>query len=751
MENNNSNFKQTLWKCADKLRDEMDAAEYKHIVLGLIFLKYISDTFTRQKETIKKMVTNPKSDFFISDSLSDINEKDLEDRDYYTQDNVFWVPESARWESIRAKGKQADIGGIIDRAMGDIESENKSLKGKLDKRFGRTELEANRLGELIDLISTIGFSDEQNSGDMLGEVYEYFLGQFASAEGKKGGQFYTPRSIVKTLVEVISPHKGRVYDPCCGSGGMFVHSEDFVKSHGGRIDDISIYGQESNPTTWRLAAMNLAIRGIASDLGKENADTFGKDQHPDIKFDYILANPHFNDSDWGGEKYQDDLRWKYGTPPPGNANFAWVQHIVHKLTPNGRAGIVLANSSLTTNTSGENLIRQKLLESNIVEAIVELSDKLFLNFAGPVCIWFLNNAKTSKNVLLVDGQNLGRDVSSKLKVLDDSDIEIISETINKYRSDDSFENVPNFCRLVSLDELKLKNFSLSTKRYVFEETKRLMVNTGEFNSLYLQFESKRKTLEERNQRISDKLKNLGLKKNDNFKILSHHNTLSFEETTHLIASQIFQAWFKDFNPIFFPNLKQKNDKEVKLWFPEGRETSELGEIPKGWEVKKIKDIFDVTIGRTPPRKEFQWFTDDHKTGVPWVSIADMKNTNVYQKNSSEFLTSEAVKKFNVPLVKKGTTILSFKLTVGRVAIAGMPLTTNEAIAHFDPRGNFELSSFIYYFFRNYPFESMGSTSSIGTAINSTLLKDMKIILPPQELITIYDQTIKSILDRAYVK
>ena len=277
------------------------------------------------------------------------------------------------------------------------------------------------------------------------------------------------------------------------------------------------------------------------------------------------------------------------------------------------------------------------------------------------------------------------------------------------------------------------------------------MNTGEFNSLYLQFESKRKTLEERNQRISDKLKNLGLKKNDNFKILSHHNTLSFEETTHLIASQIFQAWFKDFNPIFFPNLKQKNDKEVKLWFPEGRETSELGEIPKGWEVKKIKDIFDVTIGRTPPRKEFQWFTDDHKTGVPWVSIADMKNTNVYQKNSSEFLTSEAVKKFNVPLVKKGTTILSFKLTVGRVAIAGMPLTTNEAIAHFDPRGNFELSSFIYYFFRNYPFESMGSTSSIGTAINSTLLKDMKIILPPQELITIYDQTIKSILDRAYVK
>ena len=335
MQKNNADFKQTLWKTADSLRAQMDAAEYKHLVLGLIFLKYISDSFTEQKEKIKEMVTNLDSDFFISENLSDINEQDLEDRDYYTQDNVFWVPESARWETLRDQAKQTDIGTIIDRAMGDIESENQSLRGKLDKRFGRTQLPEGKLGELIDLISTIGFSDNQKAGDMLGEVYEYFLGQFAAAEGKRGGQFYTPRHLVRTLVAVLSPHKGRVYDPCCGSGGMFVAGEEFVRSHGGRRDDISIYGQESNPTTWRLAAMNLAIRGFSADLGKEPEDTFAKDQHPDTKFDYIIANPPFNISDWGGEKYEDDPRWVYGRPPVGNANYAWLQHMLWKLKPGG--------------------------------------------------------------------------------------------------------------------------------------------------------------------------------------------------------------------------------------------------------------------------------------------------------------------------------------------------------------------------------------------------------------------------------
>jgi len=467
-----TDFKQTLWKTADSLRAQMDAAEYKHIVLGLIFLKYISDSFTEQKERIKALVTDPKSDFFISENLSDINEKDLEDRDYYTQDNVFWVPESARWETLRAQGKQPDIGAIIDRAMSDIETENKSLKGKLDKRFGRTELGVGKLGELIDLISTIGFTEEQNAGDMLGEVYEYFLGQFASAEGKKGGQFYTPRHVVKTLVAVLSPYKGRVYDPCCGSGGMFIQSEDFVTSHGGKRDDISIYGQESNPTTWRLAAMNLAIRGLSADLGKEPGDTFGNDQHPDTKFDYIIANPPFNISDWGGEKYEDDPRWVYGRPPVGNANYAWLQHMLWKLRPGGQAGVVLANGSMSSNTGGEGEIRKAMIEGDVVEIMVALPGQLFLNTQIPVCLWFLTNDKTKNGrsrkdeTLFIDARNLGTMETRVLKVLTNEDIQRIQYTVSLWRTGDGYEDIEGFCKSSTKEEIEKNNFILTPGRYV---------------------------------------------------------------------------------------------------------------------------------------------------------------------------------------------------------------------------------------------------------------------------------------------
>jgi type I restriction enzyme M protein len=473
MENNkNADFKQTLWKTADSLRAQMDAAEYKHLVLGLLFLKYISDTFTGQKEHIKKLVTNPKSDFFINENLSDINEKDLEDRDYYTQDNVFWVPESARWETLRAQGKQSDIGAIIDRAMSDIETENKSLKGKLDKRFGRTELGAGKLGELIDLISTIGFTEEQNAGDMLGEVYEYFLGQFASSEGKKGGQFYTPRHVVKTLVAVLSPHKGRVYDPCCGSGGMFIQSEDFVTAHGGKRDDISIYGQESNPTTWRLAAMNLAIRGLSADLGKEPVDTFGNDQHPDTKFDYIIANPPFNISDWGGEKYEDDPRWVYGRPPVGNANYAWLQHMLWKLGPGGQAGVVLSNGSMSSNTGGEGDIRKAMIEGDVVEVMIALPGQLFLNTPIPVCLWFLTNNKTKngrnrkQETLFIDARDLGTMETRVLKVFTDEDIQKIQDTVSSWRAGEEYKDIEGFCKSSTKAEIEKNNFILTPGRYV---------------------------------------------------------------------------------------------------------------------------------------------------------------------------------------------------------------------------------------------------------------------------------------------
>ena len=467
----NVDFKETLWKSADKLRNQMDAAEYKHIVLGLIFLKYISDTFDIQKNNIKKMVSDPKSDLFISEDPK-VYEKELEDRDYYTKDNVFWVPQKARWEELRSQAKQPDIGSIIDKAMVEIENENKPLQGKLDKRFGRAQLDDGKLGELLDLISKIGFSEEQKASDLLGEVYEYFLGQFATAEGKKGGQFYTPNHIVKTLVSVLAPHKGRIYDPCCGSGGMFVQSEEFIKSHGGKVDDVSIYGQESNPTTWRLAAMNLAIRGFSVDLGKSHADTFANDQFQDLKFDYILANPPFNISDWGGEKYENDVRWKYGKPPVGNANYAWLQHILWKLKPDGQAGIVLANGSMSSNSSSEKNIREAMISSDVVEIMISLPGQLFLNTQIPCCLWFLTNDK-SKNgrdrrqeTLFIDARNLGSMTTRILKVLTTTDIQKISRTVSCWRNGEGYENIKGYCFSSTYEEIKKNNFILTPGRYV---------------------------------------------------------------------------------------------------------------------------------------------------------------------------------------------------------------------------------------------------------------------------------------------
>jgi type I restriction enzyme M protein len=366
----NLGFEQKLWAAADKMRGHMDAAEYKHVALGLIFLKYISDAFEERRQTLLKE-----------------QGADPEDRDEYAAENVFWVPQQARWDFLQKNAKQVTIGKLIDEAMVAIEKENPQLKGVLPKDYARPTLDKQRLGELIDLIGTIGLGGEDHrSKDILGRVYEYFLGQFASAEGKKGGEFYTPRCVVCLLVEMIEPYKGRVYDPCCGSSGMFVQSEEFIQRHGGRIGDLSIYGQESNPTTWKLAKMNLALRGIEANLGPHHADTFRNDLHKDLKADFILANPPFNMSDWGGENLKDDVRWKYGAPPTGNANFAWVQHMIHHLAPNGIAGFVLANGSMSSNQSGEGEIRQKIIEADLVDCMIALPPQLFYGTAIPACL-----------------------------------------------------------------------------------------------------------------------------------------------------------------------------------------------------------------------------------------------------------------------------------------------------------------------------------------------------------------------------
>jgi type I restriction enzyme M protein len=450
-----------LWKAADKLRKNIDAAEYKHVVLGLIFLKYISDAF---------------EELFAKLKAEEAQGADPEDKDEYKAENIFFVPQEARWKMLLSKAKQPDIGKFVDDAMDAIEKENASLKGVLPKVYARQNLDPTSLGELIDLVGNIALGDTKaRSADVLGHVFEYFLGEFALAEGKKGGQFYTPRSVVELLVEMLEPYQGRVFDPCCGSGGMFVQSEKFVEERKGKINDISIYGQESNQTTWRLCKMNLAIRGIDSSQVKwNNEGSFLNDAHKDLKADYIIANPPFNVSDWGGDLLRKDGRWQYGVPPTGNANYAWIQHFLYHLAPNGQAGFVLAKGSLTTKTSGEGDIRKALVENNLIDCIVNLPAKLFLNTQIPASLWFMNRNRTngkfrdrSKDILFIDARNLGYLINRRTKELSQEDIQKIAETYHNWRNPDGkYEDIAGFCASTPISKVKELDYVLTPGRYV---------------------------------------------------------------------------------------------------------------------------------------------------------------------------------------------------------------------------------------------------------------------------------------------
>lgn len=505
-----------LWKAADKLRKNIDAAEYKHVVLGLIFLRYISDAFEDLYQKLKK-------------GEGEYAGADPEDKDEYKAENVFFVPKEARWNHLLDQAKKPTIGKSIDDAMDAIEKENPSLKGVLPKVYARQNLDPVSLGELLDLIANIALGDtKKQSADVLGHVFEYFLGEFALAEGKKGGQFYTPRSVVELLVEMLEPYKGRVFDPCCGSGGMFVQSEKFVLEHQGKINDISIYGQESNQTTWRLAKMNLAIRGIDSSQVKwNNEGSFLNDAHKDTKVDYIIANSPFNVSDWNGDLLRKDGRWQYGVPPEGNANYAWIQHFLYHLAPSGQAGFVLAKGSMTSKSSGEWEIRKNLIEADLIDCIVNLPAKLFLNTQIPASLWFMSRNRTngkfrnrSKQILFIDARNLGHLINRRTKEFSEEDIQKISETYHNWRNNHdvipseakespTYQDIPGFCASVSLERVKELDYVLTPGRYVgLAEEEDDFDFAERFTRLKAEFEEQLKQEEQLNAKIEENLKKI---------------------------------------------------------------------------------------------------------------------------------------------------------------------------------------------------------------------------------------------------
>lgn len=623
-------FEKQIWNAACVLRGNMDASEYKGVVLGLIFLKYISDRF---EDKYNQLVAD-------GDGFE-------EDRDEYTSEGIFFVPAGARWSDVSAKAHDPEIGQVIDDAMRAIEKENARLKDILPKNFARPELDKRRLGEVVDLFTNIKMIEHGSEKDILGRTYEYCLSMFAEQEGKRGGEFFTPSCVVRTLVEVLQPFKGRVYDPCCGSGGMFVQSAKFVENHSGNINDISIYGQDSNPTTWKLAQMNLAIRGIEPDLGKYAADTFLDDQHPTMRADYIMANPPFNLSNWGAEQLKDDVRWQYGMPPASNANFAWLQHMIYHLAPGGRMGMVLANTALSIGSDGENndeyAIRKSIIEDNLVEAIVSLPAQLFYSTKIKVSIWFLSNRKHRSDVLFIDARNLGHMVNRTMKEFDTKDIRRIADCIHHFQKGMDNLDESNFCKVATIDEIRTKKYNISPSKYVLgstdadsigEYSEEISNDLKELERIQKKMRSEVKYNEYSIQfqgcafdSIFDKISQLD--EAEAYELLCQADKvktyrLMAEQKTKEIADRLFKYWFIDFN---YPN---EEGSPFKLSGGIMKKTT-YGEIPNAWSVIAMGDLLYVSNEKVGEQKEIP----EYSTTNQGLFLRAKKFNKVLTQNSSK--------------------------------------------------------------------------------------------------------------------
>jgi type I restriction enzyme M protein len=740
-------FEAELFKAADKLRGNMEPSDYKHVVLGLIFLKYISDAFDIKHQ-----------DLLANDADA------AEDRDEYAADNVFWVPKDARWSYLQANAKQPTIGTLIDDAMRVIEKDNESLKGVLPKDYARPALNKIMLGELIDLISKITLgADGHGSKDVLGRVYEYFLGRFAGAEGKGGGEFYTPRSVVQTLVEMLEPFSGRVYDPCCGSGGMFVQSEKFVKEHGGRIGDIAIYGQESNYTTWRLAKMNLAVRGIDSDIKWNNEGSFHKDELRDLKADYIIANPPFNISDWGGERLRDDVRWKYGVPPASNANYAWLQHIVHHLAPNGTAGVVLAVGSMASNQSGEGEIRQAMIKGDVVDCMVALPAQLFYSTTIPACLWFLarnkNPGKGLRNrtgqILFIDAQKFGAPVERTRKELTDDEIQRIVSVYHSWRGEEGageYQDIDGLCRSVSIEEVEKQGYTLTPSNYI-----KATSDEGDNELFELKMTRLVDGWREQKEAISkldsaiegnlDKLGYFNCERTRHSEIAAGGlKTRSLNQSVEVMARTLFEAWFVNLDPIRakLDGRWQRGQSLPGLpaflydLVPDKIIESEFGNIPEGWELRSLDSIATFLNGlamqKFPPESTNEF--------LPVIKIAQLRS------GSSSGADKASVNIKPEYVVHDGDVLFSWSGTLEVEVWNGGKGALNQ---HLFKVSSNEVPKWFYYFATRHhlpKFRSIaaGKATTMGH-IQRKHLNEARVLLAPPSLMAELDLIINPLFDR----